>query len=144
LEGTSVLQFLQQQYTGGPTLNLLGNVQIQNVNPAFRWEHYLTVNWTSPGKIWGAGLQDRFYSGYVDQFPDLNGNLRTVSSYQLVDGFVSVKPISPLTVVFGIKNLFNQSPPFTNATPSNFSAGYNALIADPVLRNFYLNLKYTF
>jgi iron complex outermembrane receptor protein len=144
LEGTSVLQFLQSQYTGGPTLNLLGNVQIQNVNPAYRWEHYLTVNWTSPDKIWGAGLADRFYSGYIDEFPDLNGNLRTVSSYQLVDGFVSMKPISQMTVVFGIRNLFNQSPPFTNALPANFTSGYNQLTADPVLRNFYINMKYTF
>jgi iron complex outermembrane receptor protein len=94
--------------------------------------------------MWGAGLDDRFYSGYVDEFADLSGNLRNVSSYQLVDGFVSMQPISQLTVVFGIRNLFNQSPPFTNATPQNFSAGYNALIADPVLRNFYVNLKYKF
>jgi iron complex outermembrane receptor protein len=144
LEGTATLQFLQQEFNGGPLLNLLGNVQITNINPAFRWQHYLTVNWTSPAKMWGAGLADRFYSGYVDEFPDLNGNLRNVSSYQLVDGFVSMQPISPLTVVFGIKNMFNQSPPFTNATPANFSGGYNALIADPVLRNFYVNLKYTF
>jgi iron complex outermembrane recepter protein len=144
LEGTATLQFLQQEFNGGPLLNLLGNVQITNINPAFRWQHYLTVNWTSPQKMWGAGLADRFYSGYVDEFPDLSGNLRNVSSYQLVDGFVSMQPISPLTVVFGIRNLFNQSPPFTNATPANFSGGYNALIADPVLRNFYVNLKYKF
>jgi iron complex outermembrane receptor protein len=144
LEGTAVLQYLEQVYSGGPLLNLLGNVQIEGINPAYRWEHYLTVNWTSPDKVWGAGLADRFYSGYVDEFPDINGNLRTVKSYQLVDSFVSMKPISQLTMVFGIRNLFNQSPPFTNATPGNFTSGYNQLTADPVLRNFYINMKYTF
>ncbi len=143
LEGTAVTQFLEQQYDGGPTLNLVGNLQIQTLNPAFRWQHNVRVDWTSPDKMWGAGLSDRFYSGYIDEFPDGNGNLRHVGSYSLVDGYVSVKPVEKLTVLFGIKNLFNTSPPFTNASQNNFASGYNALIADPLLRNFYVNLKYT-
>jgi iron complex outermembrane receptor protein len=144
LEGTAVTQFLEQQYTGGPLLNLVGNLRIDTINPAFRWQHSLRVDWTSPGKVWGAGVSNRFYSTYIDEFPDGNGNQRHVGSYSLVDGYVSVKPIQPLTVLFGIKNLFDKSPPFTNASQNNFAAGYNALIADPLLRNFYINLKYTF
>jgi iron complex outermembrane receptor protein len=144
LEGTAVTQFLRQQYNGGPLLNLVGNLQIQTLNPAFRWQHNVRVDWTSPGKMWGGGLSDRFYSGYVDEFADANGNLRKVGSYSLVDGYASVKPTKQLAVLFGIKNLFNTSPPYTNASQNNFAAGYNALIADPLLRNFYINLKYTF
>jgi iron complex outermembrane receptor protein len=94
--------------------------------------------------MWGAGLSDRFYSSYIDEYPDANGNSLKVGSYSLVDGYVSVQPIEHLTALFGIKNLFNTSPPFTNALQNNFAAGYNALIADPLLRNFYVNLKYTF
>jgi iron complex outermembrane receptor protein len=144
LEGTAVLQFLQQQYNGGPTLNLVNNLQIQTLNPAFKWQHNVRVDWTSPDKMWGSGLSDRFYSGYVDEFPDGNGNLRHVGSYSLVDGYVSIKPIEPLTVLVGIKNILNTSPPFTNASQNNFASGYNALITDPLLRNFYINLKYKF
>ena len=143
LEGTAVTQFLEQQYDGGPLLNLVGNLRIVDLNPAFRWQHNVRVDWTSLNKMWGAGLGDRFYSGYVDEFPDGNGNLRHVGSYSLVDGYVSVKPIEKLTVLFGIKNLFNTSPPYTNASQGNFASGYNALIADPLLRNFYINLRYT-
>jgi iron complex outermembrane recepter protein len=144
LEGTAVTQFLQQQYNGGPLLNLVGNLQIQGLNPAFRWQHNVRVDWTSPDKMWGSGLSDRFYSGYVDEFPDGAGNLRHVGSYSLVDGYVSVKPTEPLTVLFGIKNILNTSPPFTNASQNNFTSGYNALITDPLLRNFYINVKYKF
>jgi iron complex outermembrane receptor protein len=146
LEGTAVTQFLQQQYTGGPELNLVGNLQIQQLNPAFRWQHNVRIDWTSPGKMWGGGLGDRFYAGYVDEFgtgPTNNGPLRHVASYSLVDGYVSISPIERLTVLFGIKNILNTSPPYTNASQNNFAAGYNALIADPLLRNFYLNLKYS-
>ncbi|MGH8541691.1 MAG: TonB-dependent receptor [Stenotrophobium sp.] len=143
LEGTWVTQFLRQLYTGGPAVSLLGNLQIQGLNPAFRWQHNVSVNWTSPQQMWNAGLSNRFYLGYVDEFPDGGGNVRNVGNYSLFDGFASVKPIEKLTVLVGIKNLFNTSPPFTNASQNNFAAGYNALIADPLLRNFYVNLKYS-
>jgi iron complex outermembrane receptor protein len=135
---------LQQQYNGGPILNLVGNLQIQAFNPAFRWQHNLRVDWTSPGNMWGAGLSNRYYSGYVDQYTDGNGEQRHVGGYSLVDGYASVRPIKQLTVLFGVKNILNTSPPFTNASQNNFAAGYNALIADPLLRNFYLNVKYNF
>jgi iron complex outermembrane receptor protein len=144
LEGTAVTQFLEQQYNGGPTLNLVGNLQIQGLNPAFRWQQNARVDWSSPGKMWGGGLSDRFYTGYVDEFTDGSGNLRHVGSYNLVDGYASVKPMEQLTVLFGIKNILNRAPPFTNASQNNFASGYNALIADPLLRNFYINVKYTF
>ena len=147
LEGTAITQFLRQQYDGGPELNLVGNLQIQGLNPAFRWQHNVRIDWTSPGKMWGGGLSDRFYSGYRDEFPtgpEQTGPLRNVSSYSLVDGYASVSPIEQLTVLFGIKNIFNTSPPYTNAAQNNFATGYNALIADPLLRNFYINVKYKF
>jgi iron complex outermembrane recepter protein len=142
LEGTAITQFREQQYNNGPLLNLVGDLQIVEYPPAYRWQHNLRVDWTSPGSMFGGGLADRFYSTYIDEYPDGNGNQRTVGSYMLVDGYVSVKPIEKLTVLFGIKNLLNRWPPYTNASQNNFAAGYNALNSDPLLRNFYINLKY--
>jgi len=55
---------------------------------------------------------------------------------------VSVKPIEKLTVLFGIKNLLNRSPPFSNSDTDTFAVGYNSFNSDPLLRNFYINLKY--
>ena len=144
LEATAVTQFLEQQYTGGPFLNIVGNQLIGGINPAFKWQHNVRVDWSSPEKMWGGGLSNRFYSGYIDEYPDGNGNQRKVGSYTLWDAFVSVKPMDKFTVLVGIKNLFDKTPPFTNAPQNNFAAGYNALIVDPLLRNFYINLKYTF
>ena len=144
LEGTWITQYKEQQYTGGPTQNLLGNLQIQGLNPAFRWQHNITVDWTSPGKMWGAGLADRYWAGYADEFTNAAGNIPHVGSYNLLDGYASITPIKKLTFTLGIKNLLNTSPPLTNAPQNNFAEGYNALIADPLMRNFYLNLKYSF
>ncbi len=63
LEGTAVTQFLQQQYNGGPELNLVG--WYNELPPAYRWQHNLRIDWTSPGGMWGAGLDNRFYSSYA-------------------------------------------------------------------------------
>ncbi|MBV9343665.1 MAG: TonB-dependent receptor, partial [Gammaproteobacteria bacterium] len=141
LEGTAVTQFLEQQYNGGPLRNLVG--WYNHLPPAYRWQHNLRVDWTSPEGMWGAGLANRFWSTYIDEFKDGAGNTRIVGSYSLVDAYVSVKPIEKLTVLFGVKNLLDRNPPFTNASQNNFAAGYNVLNTDPLLRNFYVNLKYT-
>src|SRR4029077_6242684 len=145
LEGTAVTQFLQQQYTGGPNLNLVGNYN--ELPPAYRWQHNVRVDWTSPQDMFGGGLSNSVLSTYTDQYgtgPTNQGPRPTVGSYSLVDAYVNYKPVKNLTVLFGIKNLLDTNPPFTNAFQGNFAAGYNALVADPLLRNFYINLKYTF
>jgi iron complex outermembrane receptor protein len=146
LEATSITQFLEQQYTGGPNINLVGYQGIDLQPPAFRWEHNLRVDWTSPENMFGGGLNNRFYSDYIDQFqigPSNNMN-RTVGSYSLWDVYGVYKPTPKLAVLFGIKNVLNTSPPYTNALQANFAGGYNSLVADPLLRNFYVNLKYIF
>jgi iron complex outermembrane receptor protein len=115
--------------------------------PAFKWQHTLRVDWASPERMWTAGLTNRYYSSYIDEYgtgPTNGGPLRTVGAYSLFNGDVSVKPIQNLTVLFGVKNILNTSPPFTNAYQNNFAAGYNAIVADPLLRNFYLNVSYKF
>ncbi|MGA3158356.1 MAG: TonB-dependent receptor, partial [Steroidobacteraceae bacterium] len=142
LEGNLVTEYNVQQYNGGPELDLVG--WFNELQPAYRWNHNLRVDWTSPQGMWNAGISNRFYTGYIDEFPDGAGNQRMVGSYSLFNGDVSVKPIQGLTVLFGIKNILNTSPPFTNAYQGNFAAGYNSITADPLLRNFYINVSYKF
>jgi iron complex outermembrane receptor protein len=147
LEGTAITQFLEQQYNGGPEVNLVGNLGIVLQQPAYRWQHNLRVDWASPENLFGGGLSNRFYSRYTDEYGtgvSQTGPMRTVGSYSLWDTYAAYKPDSQLSVLFGIKNLFNTSPPYTNAEQLNFAAGYSALVADPLLRNFYINVKYKF
>jgi iron complex outermembrane receptor protein len=139
LEGTAVTQFRDQQYTGGPILNLVG--WFNTLEPAYRWQQNLRVDWSSPEGMWGAGAGNRYWSSYIDQYTDINGNQRIVGSYSVFDGYVSVKPIKQVTVLFGVKNLTDKAPPYTNANQGNFAAGYNALVVDPTQRSFYVNVK---
>ncbi|HEV2443043.1 MAG TPA: TonB-dependent receptor [Steroidobacteraceae bacterium] len=148
LEATAVTQFRLQQYSGGPTVNMVSAYNGGDLyQPALRWQHDLRVDWTSPQRKWGAGLSNRFYSTYTDEFdtgPTNTGPPRTVGSQSTWDAYASYQPISGLTVLVGINNLLNTNPPFSNSSQNNFAAGYNSLFSDPTLRDFYLNLKYTF
>jgi iron complex outermembrane recepter protein len=148
LEGTAVTQFRLQQYTGGPVKNLVGWYQGGDLyQPALRWQHELRVDWTSPGAQWGGGLSNRFYSTYIDEFgtgPTNTGPQRTVGAYSVWAAYASYKPVHGLTVLFGIQNLLNTDPPFTNASQNNFAQGYDALFTNPIGRDFYVNLKYEF
>lgn len=143
LEGTSVTQFRLQRYSGGPVANLVGWYNGgDQYEPALRRRHELMIDWTSPRDRWGAGLSNRFYSAYIDEYgtgPTNTGPQRMVASQSTWDAYTSYKPIRGLTVLFGIRNLFNATPPF-----SNFAAGYNSLFSNPILRDFYVYLKYLF
>jgi hypothetical protein len=85
---------------GGQLNNIVGwwnNVPTTGspLNVAYRWEHSLRVDWSSPENMWGGGLSNRLYSRYVDQYqvgPNQNMN-HMVATYSLVDGYASVKPV---------------------------------------------------
>jgi iron complex outermembrane recepter protein len=142
LEGTAILQYNLEEYTGGPVLNLVGWYNSGN-QPALRWQHNLRFTWTSTGGRWGAGLNNRFMSTYIDENVDAAGLPRTVGSDSTWDVYGSYKPIMPLTVLLGIRNVFNRNPPFSNQL-GNWGSGYNPVYSDPTLRTFYINLKYDF
>jgi iron complex outermembrane receptor protein len=142
LEGTAILKYDDQLYSGGPVLNLVGWYNSGN-QPALRWQHTLRVTWMSPEGMWGAGLNNRLMSRYIDQLPDGNGNSRNVGTDSTWNAYGSYKPIRPLTVLVGIRNVLNHTPPFSNQL-GNWSTGYNPVFSDPTLRTFYVNLKYNF
>jgi len=145
LEGTAVTAFLEQQYTGGPNLKLVG--WYNELPPSYRWQQNLRLDWTSPQDAWGAGLDNRFWTGYIDQFETCvfpatcTPAQRHVGSYGVFDGYVSFKPMKQLTLVFGAKNLTDHNPPYTNAFQGNFASGYNSFVVDPTQRSFYLNAR---
>jgi len=143
LEGTSVTQMRVQQFNGGPTVNLVG--WFNTLNPAYRWQHLLRFDWESPEHMFGAGLLNRFYSEYIDEFPDGAGDTRHVGSWSTWDAYATYNPLQNLQLLFGIKNILDHEPPYTNASPANgnFTFGYNIFTVDPNLRTFYINVKYT-
>ncbi len=142
LEGTLVTQYLLQAYTNGPEINLDGWLN-QGFQPVIKWSHTFTLDWASPMGVWGAGIENRFLSDYTDQYASEAGQPLHVANYSLWNPYVSWKPINALTVMFGIRNVLNTNPPFSNQI-ENWQAGYNPVFSDPTGRAFYLRLKYQF
>jgi iron complex outermembrane recepter protein len=140
LEGTLVTQYLFQEYPNGPQLNLVGWFN-QGNQPVIRWQHLFTVDWSYAN--YGAGISNHFLSDYTDFALTAAGNPETVANYSIWNGYLSWKPIAPLTAVVGVRNLFNILPPFSNQTP-NWQSSYNPLFSDPLLRTFYVRLSYKF
>jgi len=140
LEGTLVTQYLFQEYPNGPELDLVGWFN-QGNQPAIKWQHLFTVDWTNGN--WGGGISNHFLTHYIDLLPDAEGNQSNVASYSTWNVYGSWKPIDPVTLVVGMRNAFNTNPPFSNQY-FNWQAGYNPLYSDPLGRTFYARLSYKF
>jgi outer membrane receptor protein involved in Fe transport len=86
-------------------------------------------------------LSVQFEGTYVtDGNPVSDDMLRRVGSYSVWDVQAGYSGVRNLTVTFGIKNLFDRNPPFTN---SSFN-GYDPAYADPRGRTLYTRLGYAF
>lgn len=109
--------------------------------PAFRWKHSLTVAYNAT--TWSAGVTNRFQSGYVDQNAVDPQFANHVSSYTLFDAFGSYLVTKDVNVTFGIRNLLDRDPSFSNQV-TTFQVGYDPRFSDPVGRAYYLKATYAF
>ena len=155
LNGTRLSKYLIQQ-PDGSFLNVRGAV-----NPVVNgsggviptWRHYLYVDWKFGP--WNLDLAQQYQSSYKDlcatfdacpQVPGPPTHAR-VRSYQLFHLSGSYTPPSEknLKITFGIRNLLNTDPPYSNAGGQNFfQAGYDPGYVDPRGRFFFAGLNYKF
>jgi len=146
MDGAGVTQYRLQEYQGGPEVNLVGWFN-QGNEPVIRWQDLLTLDWNQGN--WGAGISNKIESEYIDArllnqiVTTAPAATRNVGTYSLWNGYVSWKPIAPLTLLFGIQNLLNTDPPFSNQT-TDWQSGYNPRYSDPYGRTFYTRIKYQF
>jgi iron complex outermembrane receptor protein len=81
------------------------------------------------------------------QYPTAAGTefVRKVGGYTVVDWQGRFKVTSDLTLAVGIKNLFDQDPPFSIQDGGGGNLrGYDGRYADPIGRQYYLNANYKF
>jgi len=117
-----------------------------------RWKHTLTLTYLRGD--WIGTLAHVYRSGYKDAvLPGVaNGSVKpvdwqpNVEPYQVVNLSVAYRGIKDLTLTAGIKNLFNQDPPFSAAYDTNTGAGssWEPRVADPRGRAYTLRAEYQF
>lgn len=134
LNSTYINTYEYQDYKDGPWNQNVG-VYV-GVNPVFKWQHALAARWNFG--VWTAGATAFYKSGYIDQDPS-----NTVKSYTTVDAYVGVDVAKQFNLTFGIKNLFDRDPPYSNQDEV-FQANYDPRFADPTGRKFYARASYKF
>ena len=111
------------------------------MNP--RLKTYLSATWnTGP---WGFTLAQNWQSSYADIPGNIDGEPRTVGCYETYDGQVQYTGVKNLRMVFGMRNILNRAPPYSNAGAQvQFQAGYDNSYGDPRGRFLYGSLTYSF
>ena len=135
-----MLTYNLQEFSSGPQLNLVGQFN-QGNQPVIRFQDLLSLDWTK-GQ-WGAGLSNHYMSKYQDFTTDAAGNNIDVGAYSIWNAHVSYKPFKGMRVVFGIDNLLNTNPPFSNQV-QNWQAGYNPVFSSALGRAYNMRATYQF
>ena len=132
--GTYVTQYEYQREKDGEFIQNVG--RYADASPIFRWQHLLALNY-SHGP-WSASFVNRYKSGYEDQDP-----ANKVDDYSVFDLFGTWTGYKGLTLTAGIKNLFDEDPPFTNQG-TTFQRGYDPRFTDPRGRTYLVRAAYKF
>ena len=101
---------------------------------------YLAADW-SYGPF-GVTAAQNFQKGYHD-FPNGDGSERNVRDYVTYDLQGRYSYLKSWRFTLGIKNLFNEDPPYTNAGgQTSFQSGYDPQYGDPRGRFIYGRVTY--
>ena len=140
LDGTYVNKYEYQNERGGAFTQNAG--RYADATPVFRWRHNLLL--TLVKGDYTFNLSNRTMSHYDDQntavAPEFANKVGHYSTWSLSTTFTGNKQFE---LTAGIKNLFDEEPPFTNQI-TNFQLGYDPRYTDPLGRTVYARLTYKF
>jgi len=104
-----------------------------------RWKHNLNFGWTLGP--WAANLNQLFVNHYTE--PSDDTPTRQVGSYSIWGFNGSYSGFKNWTLTLGVKNIFDQDPPFTRQDRA-FQVGYDPSLTDPTGRFYYGSVRYAF
>ena len=114
-----------------------GNGSTYRIIP--RWRHYATGTWEY--QRWALTLANSYTSSYVDS--NTGGQDHTVGAYRIWDFYTTYSGVKNVTVIGGVRNLFDRNPPFTNSG-QNFQVGYEPKLTNPAGRSIFAKLVWKF
>lgn len=133
-DGTYLTKFDYQHEKDGQYYHGIGQFSDYNNAPIFRYKQDLNLNWNK-GNFSGL-LGSTYQTGYHDMY---EGN--RVASYILWNLSGTYVYQKNLSITFGIKNLFDKEPPYSNQDYA-FQQGYDPRFFDSVGRAYYLQASY--
>jgi len=148
LNGTYFLKYEIQNPDGSfSSINGMVSPITQGVGGVIpKWRHYAYLDWKLAP--WNITLAETYQSHYRDIPGTLEDSTdRMVGKYNLFHFYSSYTGLidKNLKVTFGIRNLLDTKPPYTNAGGQNyFQAGYDPGYVDPRGRTYLLSATYKF
>ena len=137
LQSTYVNKYDYQDYENGPWNHNVG--RYSGTVPVFQWQHRFSMDWHK--REYGAGVALNYKSGYTDSVAGVADNGApegyAVEGYTTVDIYGSWNPSKNLSLIAGVRNLFDAAPPLSYQTQT-FQAGYDPRYTDPTGQTFYL------
>ncbi|MFZ0498994.1 MAG: TonB-dependent receptor [Steroidobacteraceae bacterium] len=108
-----------------------------------RWRHTLTLGYTAPS--WQVSMTQNYQEPYLDSPSTITQVSRYVSAYDTFDVQGSYMGLHNFDFTLGMKNVFNQNPPYANyaSTTNNFVGGYDLSYGNPYGRYIYATVEYT-
>ena len=117
-----------------------------------RWKH--TASITRSEGDWAATLFQVYRSGYADHVIQgiANGTViapawnPVVKPYEVFNFSLGYRGFKNMTIIAGVKNIFNEDPPFSVTYDTNTGAGssWEPRVADPRGRAYTLRAEYKF
>lgn len=143
LNGTYMTRYDQQNLDGtySPAINRPAALGIGVI---LRWRHTASATWESGP--WVSTVSQNYQVGYDDLRTSLQPasvTPRQVAPYETYDAQVSYMGFKALKLTLGIKNLFDQNPPYTNYG-AGFVGSYDLSYTDVRGRFIYTTATYTF
>ncbi|HEV2441887.1 MAG TPA: TonB-dependent receptor [Steroidobacteraceae bacterium] len=108
-----------------------------------RWRHSLTLGYNEPS--WQVSVTQNYQEPYLDQPSTITQVSRHVSAYDTFDVQGSYTGLNHFDFTLGVKNVFNQNPPYGNyaSTVNNFVGGYDLSYGNPYGRFLYATVAYS-
>jgi iron complex outermembrane receptor protein len=138
LVGSHMLKYKTGPQATGP-IDVLNKFRI-NGNTIVKDRFQLSLR-TQAG-TWGATLSGNYVGSFEDENP--NGEGAKVASYLTWDGQVRYSGFKDLTILGGVKSMFNKRPPYTNQESEIWYPGFNPYLHDVRNRMVYVGLTYKF
>jgi iron complex outermembrane receptor protein len=108
-----------------------------------RWRHNATALYEIDA--FNISLTQNFQKKYHDSAGNISGVSRDVAAYQTFDLQASYAVLKQLKFALGVRNIFNQNPPYANyaGSANNFVGGYDLSYGDPLGRFVYARVTYS-
>jgi len=144
IDGTYIHTFKSRIFNTQPYTEFAGQWSSRDLYP--RWKH--TASFVYSTGPWSTSLYQQYTDSYKDERPvgvvpqDFSAKVKSYVVYHLSVNYTGFKN---LTLTGGIKNLFNEDPPFT-AHNLDFAAGagWDPRVADPRGRSYTARVAYRF